>query len=56
MDSIIQQIIKRQNEELIKQIAKDYNLDEKKLLNKFHSASYYGLTIDQTKKYKIVKK
>lgn len=56
MENIIQNIIKRQNEEMIKRIAKDYNLDENRLLEKYHNPSYYGISIDETKKYKITKK
>lgn len=55
MENIIHNVIKRQNEELLKQIAKDYNIDETKLFEKYHSPTYYGIEIDKNKKYKIIK-
>ena len=56
MENIIQNIIKRQNQELLKQIAKDYNIDEAKLLQNFHTPTFYAIQIDENKKYKITKK
>lgn len=55
MENIIQNIIKRQNQELLKQLAKDYNIDEVKLLQKYHTPTFYAIQIDQNKKYKIIK-
>jgi predicted transcriptional regulator len=52
IEAIIQNIIKRQNCELIKDIAKEYNLDSETLLQKYNTPSFYGL-ISDNKIYKI---
>jgi len=56
MQHIIQNILKKQNEQLIKQIASDYNLDEELLIQKYHTATFYSANIDNTKDYQIISK
>lgn len=56
MEHIIQNIIKNQNKELLKEISKEYKLDENILLQKYHTPTFYGVQIDKEKKYNIIKK
>ena len=56
MENIVQNVIKKQNKELLITIAKEYKLGENKLIEKYFSPTYYGISIDETKKYKITKK
>lgn len=54
MENIIQEMIKKQNKELIKHIAKTLNIDEKYLLEKYYKPSYYCMKINESLNYPIV--
>lgn len=53
-DAIIENILKKQNAALIKRLSKDFNLDEKLMLQKYHTPSFYGLVKNNDKIYKIL--
>jgi hypothetical protein len=53
MYNIIQNIIIKQNEALLKDIAKKLNIDEKYLLKKYHISTYYNLYINKLKNYPL---
>jgi len=56
MEDIIQNVLKKQNEELIKKIASDYNLYVDMLIQKYHTPSFYSISIDETKSYQVISK
>jgi len=53
MDKIIREIIKKQNEELLKNVATKLNLDQAEFLKKYHTPGYYYLHSDENKNYNI---
>lgn len=53
MDAIITRILKKQNQILLQQIAEEYNLDPLKILNMYHTPTFYHLDISKENEYKI---
>lgn len=47
MDAIVMAIVKKQNEVLLRAIAKKYNLDEEVLLQKYWTPSFYKPIVSQ---------
>ena len=54
MDTIVQNIIKKQNKDLLKCIAKKLNLDEEYLIKKYHIPTYYCMKINKSLNYPLI--
>lgn len=53
MEEIIQNIIIKQNKELLKDVAKKLGLDEEYILKKYYTPRYYILRVDKYKDYPL---
>lgn len=53
MEEIIQNIIIKQNKELLKDVAKKLDLDEEYLLKKYHTPGYYCMRVNKLKNYPL---
>lgn len=54
METVIHNIIKKQNEELLKCIARKLNIDEEYLLKKYHIPTYYSMKINRSLNYPLI--
>jgi hypothetical protein len=53
MDAIVQNIIKKQNEQLLKNIAAKLEISEEYLLKKYHIPTYYCVRVNKSLNYPI---
>ena len=57
MKKLLTNIIKKQNKYLLKEIAKDYELDENYMMNMYNRSTFYKIDkLDDNETYRIIKK
>jgi|SaaInl5LU_22_DNA_1037371.scaffolds.fasta_scaffold00894_14 hypothetical protein len=57
IEKLLTNIIKKQNKYLLKEIAKDYELDENYMMNMYNRSTFYKIDkLDDNKTYRIIKK
>jgi hypothetical protein len=57
IEKLLTNIIKKQNKYLLKEIAKDYELDENYMMNMYNRSTFYKIDkLDDNKTYIIIKK
>jgi HEPN domain-containing protein len=57
IEKLLTNIIKKQNKYLLKEIAKDYELDENYMMNMYNRSTFYKIDkLDDNETYRIIKK
>lgn len=57
IEKLLTNIIKKQNKYLLKEIAKDYDLDENYMMNMYNRSTFYKIDkLDDNETYRIIKK
>jgi iron uptake system EfeUOB component EfeO/EfeM len=53
MDTILRNILKKQNKDLLEKVATKYNLNIDEMLSKYHTPTFYGIEVNKDTIYRI---